>query len=426
MENVIDNIENKKVFTKQNDYPISTIRDMFEEGDIIPQPDYQRDYVMNDKQASKLIESILMDIPIPTVYLCEENDSTLSIIDGQQRLTSIVRFLKNEYELHGLEELIEINNKKFSDLDKVLQRKIKNTSIHSVILTKESQKLKYEIFARLNQGSTSLKPQELRNCVYRGTFNDMIEDVARTNKNLPVLFASENKRKQYQENILRFFALRNTDEYSSSISKTLNNYMGKHQNDDKQSVEEQKKKFNSTIDIIKQVLGETAFGAYDRTKNEIMRKFSGSVYDSIIIAFSKFNNHDIMVHADEIRKAINDMKMNDAEYQDYTYAATGSKNRVIGRIMKVYFLLANIIGKNGDLGVERTFSKDVKEELFYKGYICTYCGNEILSIEDAEVDHIKAFSKGGETIVENAQLLHRHCNRVKQDNEIVFEEEEEN
>lgn len=160
-------IEEKKVYTDKKDYPISTIREMFDDGDIIPQPDYQRDYVMDDKKASKLIESILMDIPIPTVYFCEEIDSRLSIIDGQQRLTSIVRFMKNEFALTGLEELSNFNKKKYSDLDKVNQRKLKNSTISSVTLKKESQELKYEIFARLNQGSTSLKPQELRNCVYR-------------------------------------------------------------------------------------------------------------------------------------------------------------------------------------------------------------------------------------------------------------------
>ena len=429
--NNIESNEDKKVYTEKKDFPISTIRDMFEEGDIIPQPDYQRDYVMDDKKASRLIESILMDIPIPTVYLCEESDSTLSIIDGQQRLTSIVRYLKNEYALTGLEELSDFNRKKFSDLDKVYQRKIKNTSINSVTLKKESQELKYEIFARLNQGSTSLKPQELRNCVYRGSFNDMLEDIAKNNKNLAVLFVSENKRKMYQENILRFFALKNFMEYSSSIKKTLNNCMGKYQNADSQTIEESKKKFNSTIDIIKQVLGNDAFCAYDRERKQIMNKFSGSVYDSIVIPFAMFNNHDLMVHADEIRKAINDMKTNDTEYQDFTYASTGSKNRVIGRITKVYLLLRSIIGKDADLGVTRTFSKETKEELFHPGYICSYCGNEILSIDDAEVDHMKAFSLGGETIMENAQLLHRHCNREKNDktieeeNEIEFQDDDE-
>lgn len=421
----MEELENKKVFTDTKDYPLSIIKEMFDDGDIIPQPDYQRDYIMDEKKASKLIESVLLQIPIPTVYLCEENDGTLSIIDGQQRLTSFVKFLKNEFELKNLEEYTEFNGKKFADLDKTIQRTIKNTSIHSIVIKKESQELKYEIFSRLNQGSTSLKPQELRNCIYRGNFNNMLENIARSNKTLEYLIGTENKRKNYQETILRYFALKNFQEYSSSISRTLNLFMEKHQNDCEDKIEQYKKDFNSKIDIIKQVLGEDAFFGYDRTKGKMMNKFSGSTYDSIIIGFSMFNNHDIMSHSDDIRKSIKNMKMNDPEYQDYTYAATGSKSRVIGRIMKVYELLTQIIGKKGDYGVERNFSKKTKEELWYDGCICSYCGNQILSMDDAEVDHIEAFISGGETIIENAQLLHRHCNREKHDNDVEFENENE-
>ena len=419
LEEVIVN-ETKRVFTDKKDFPLSLIKDMFDDGDIIPQPDYQRDYVMDVKTASKLIESVLMNIPIPTVYLCEEMDGTFSIIDGQQRMTSFVKYLKNEYALKGLEELTELNGKTFAELDKSLQRTLKACTLNSIILTKESQELKYEIFARLNQGAIRLKPQELRNCIYRGSLNDMIESIAKDNKYLKELFLEENKRKNYQEYILRFFALRNFNDYSSSMTKTMNNFMGKHQNANEEELKELKDLFNGTIDIIKQVFGATAFCAYDRQKNQFMNKFSGSVYDSIIIACSMFNNHDLMVHADEIRSQVNEIKKNNPTYQDYTYAATGSKNRVIGRIMMIYNLISEIIGKPSDGGVSRMFSAEVKEELWKEGYVCSYCGQTILSKDDAEIDHIIAYSAGGETDISNAQLLHRHCNRKKNANN--FEE----
>ena len=412
--------ETKRVFTDKKDFPLSLIKDMFDEGDIIPQPDYQRDYVMDVKTASKLIESVLMNIPIPTVYLCEEVDGTFSIIDGQQRMTSFVKYLKNEYALKGLEELSELNGKTFAELDKSLQRTLKACTLNSIILTKESQDLKYEIFARLNQGAIRLKPQELRNCIYRGSLNNLIESIAEENKYLKELFLEENRRKNYQEYILRFFALRNFNNYSSSMTKTMNNFMSKHQNADENELKELKNLFNGTIDIIKQVFGSTAFCAYDRQKNQFMNKFSGSVYDSIIIACSMFNSHDLMVNADKIRGQVNEIKKNNAEYQDFTYAATGSKNRVIGRIMMIYNLIAEIVGKPSDGDVSRLFSDDVKEELWHDDYVCSYCGQKILSKDDAEVDHILAFKNGGETEISNAQLLHRHCNRKKNANN--FEE----
>ena len=140
-------------------------------------------------------------------------------------------------------------------------------------------------------------------------------------------------------------------------------------------------------------------------------------YDSIIIACSYFDNHDLMAHSDEIRKQILEVRMNNLEYQDYTYAATGSKNRVIGRITMIYNIIRNIIGKAADGETKRIFSADEKETLWHEGYICSYCGQTILSIDDAEVDHIDVYCKGGDTVLSNAQLLHKHCNREKYSNQ---------
>lgn len=428
----VENIENsKRVFVEKKDFPLSTIRDMFDEGEIIPQPEYQRDFVYDEIKSSKLVESALMGIPIPTIYLCEESDGTFSIIDGQQRMTSFVKFLKNEFKLKKLEELKELNGLYFKDLDKNTQRTIKNTSLNTIILTEKSQELKYEIFARLNQGSVALTKQELRNCIYRGTFNNLLENIAETNKYLTDLFVNENKRKNYQSYILRFFALRNLNEYSSSIDKTMNIYMSKHQYDDDETIQKHKKLFNGTIDIIKQILGEKAFCAYDRQNGTFMNKFSGSIYDSIAIAFSMFNSHDLIKHADKIRNRIIDIKINNQTYQDFTYAATGSKERVIGRIMLIYNEIREIVGKYGDTPEARFFSRLDKEKLWKEGYICSYCNQTILSIEDAEVDHIFAYANGGETTLDNAQLLHRHCNREKNDKSVEsclvdFEENSEN
>jgi 5-methylcytosine-specific restriction endonuclease McrA len=366
-----------------------------------------------------------MGIPIPTVYMCQEQDETYSVIDGQQRITSFVKYLENEYALVGLSELPELNGRYFKELDKSVQKKLKSSSLRAIIILKESQELKYEIFARLNQGSVSLRPQELRNCIYRGSFNEMLEEMAK-NKYLPLLFHDENNRKSYQERILRFFALRNYTEYKTSINKTMNAYMAQYQNADETKIAELKNLFTGTIDIIKQVLGADAFLAVDREKNIVIEKFSGSVYDSIIIPFSFFSAHDLMSHADEIRKAVDELKKDNLQYREDTYAATGSRKRVIGRIMAVYNLLQKITGAYGTIDESRNFSSELKSKIFHPGYICSYCNNEILSIDDAEVDHIVPFSQGGKTDISNAQLLHRHCNREKSDSlEQDFEDDSE-
>ncbi len=408
--------ETRRVYTVGKDMTFSDIKNKVDSWDIELQPDYQRDYVMDNKQASRLIESVLMWIPIPVVYFSEEDDERYSIIDWQQRVTSIVHYLKNEFALKGLEELWELNWKKFAELPKNNQRTLNNASLSVIILSKESQELKYEIFARLNQWSIKLKPQELRNCIYRWSFNNLIEELAEKNPYLPTLFREVNKRKNYQEYILRFFALKDFYGYSSSMGKTMNLFMSKHQNDDPKEIEKSRKLFNRTIDTIKQVLWEDAFCAYDRQNKVMMNKFSWSVYDSIIISMSHFDSNDLMRHADEIRKKIKDIKMNNEEYLNYTYAASGSKNRVIWRIMLITNAIREIIWKNSDWWVNRTFTDADKKQLWHDWYICSYCGQEILDINDAQVDHAVPFSLWGETTLENAQLLHRHCNLEKSNN----------
>src|SRR5574344_96444 len=421
------NIEDKQVFKEKKDFPLSTLREMVDDGDIIPNPEYQRDYVYTEKQASKLVESVLMGIPIPTIYLCVEEDNTYSVIDGQQRITSLVRYLKNEFALNGLQELNELNGKCYKDLSKDIQKKLKSSSLSTISLLKQSTALKYEIFARLNQGAVKLNPQELRNCIYRGTFNKMLDDIAETNTHLYDLFHDDNNRKSYQERILRFFALRNYQDYQSSMLKTMNSYMELHRNDEEDEIKAAKDRFNNTIDIITQVLGNKAFMAFDRNKNTILEKFSGSVYDSIIIPFSFFDKHSLIVNADKIREAVMNVKMTDESYREDTYAATGSKVRVIRRIQTIYNLILSITGNNSTDSDRRLFSEDERKMLYESSdKKCAICGNLILNIDDCEIDHIIPFAKGGKTELSNAQIVHRICNREKSDSTNDTWEDEEN
>ena len=401
------------VHTDKKDFTLSNLREMIADGDIVPDPDYQRSYVFDDTKASRLIESVLIGIPIPTVYLSQEEDDTYTVIDGQQRITSIRRYLDNEFALRGLEELQELNFKRYKELPREIQRQLKSATLNCIVILKDSNELKYEIFARLNIGSVKLKPQELRNCIYRGPLNTMIEEVAEGKRLLPSLFLVENVRKEYQERILRFFALRDYLGYKSSLAKTMNAFMEKNRNLPAEEIERLKKEFNGTIDIVKQVLGVEAFCAYDREQGKMLtKKFSGSIYDSIVVAFSRFSKHDLMAHSNQIREAIFKLKKEDDEYQANTYAATGSRKRVIGRIEQVVRVINGII-KPFTETASRCFSHEIKQKLYKEGMTCSYCGNIILSIDDAEVDHIIPFSEGGATDISNAQLLHRHCNRVK-------------
>ena len=209
--------------------------------------------------------------------------------------------------------------------------------------------------------------------------------------------------------------------------KTMNSYMEQHRNDGVDDIKTAKEKFNNTIDIIKQVLGNSAFMAFDRNKNTILEKFSGSVYDSIIIPFSFFDKHSLIVNADKIREAIMKVKMEDEAYREDTYAATGSRVRVVRRIQTIYNLILGITGGNSADTDRRLFTEEERKQLYEASdKKCAICGNLILSLEDCEIDHIIPFAKGGKTELSNAQVVHRLCNREKSDATDDTWEDEEN
>lgn len=217
-------LENIVVHTRAMDISLEQLKIFVDANDIITDPDYQRKYVYDDKRASCLIESILIGIPIPVIYLAEEEDGVYSVIDGQQRITSFVRFLKNEFPLTGLKRLKSLNGLYFRQLEKSLQRRLSLKPLSTVCIERDSQNLKYEIFSRLNLGAVKLRDQEVRNCIYRGKFNDMLKEIANTNTYLPILFHDENTRYSYEERILRFFALRPM-ELKGTFKLMMNSFM---------------------------------------------------------------------------------------------------------------------------------------------------------------------------------------------------------
>lgn len=408
----MQNIEMAQVHTREIHYSLQQLKNEVDANDIIADPDYQRHYVYDDKRASLLIESILIGIPIPVVYLAEEDDGALSVIDGQQRIMSFVRYLKNEFALTGLIKLKNLNGVYYKNLDKVIQRNLRNKSISAVCIENGSQGLKYDIFSRLNLGAVKLRDQEVRNCLYRGTFNDMLKDIAEHNETLKILFHDENNRFNYEERILRFFALRNYMNLKGTYKLMMNSYMQKHANASEKELQKFKKQYNSLIDTIKTVIGDNVFFSLAPTSRS-RNKFNGAIYDSIIIPFSYFPKSSIIRHADEIREQINDLKSSNEDYQKWVYVGTNAGIKIRSRINAVMNILRTILEPTASSQQVRLFDPSIKEQLFHPGYICSYCGNQILSIDDCEIDHIIPFSQGGPTSLENAQLLHKHCNKSK-------------
>ena len=161
----------RRVIPDKTDPPIRDICERIDTNTMIADADFQRKYVWDDKPIvkSRLIESVLLNIPIPVIYTAETLDGKEEVIDGQQRIITFHGFKNNEFPLKGLQILSELNGKYFKELDKELQEKFLKRGITVIKLLLDSQKdIKFEVFVRLNRGSVQLNEQELRNCIYRG------------------------------------------------------------------------------------------------------------------------------------------------------------------------------------------------------------------------------------------------------------------
>ena len=206
-------LRDRKVVTQPYDIAVESLVDQVRNGTIFvrplsDRPKYQRQYVWTNALASRLVESILLGVPIPPCYLSQNDDFELDVIDGQQRIYSLYRFVDNQFELSPLEVLGELGGKRFHEIDPRLQRKLKTHSLRCVLITNESHpEIKFDVFQRLNSNTVPLNSQELRNCIYRGPLNDLLGELSYDPSWLKILGRKNpDKRLRDEELILRFFA----------------------------------------------------------------------------------------------------------------------------------------------------------------------------------------------------------------------------
>jgi hypothetical protein len=418
----------RKIIWQAKDFSIREFLTMKNDGELALQPQYQRNFVATDLIASKLIESILLDVPIPVVYLAEEQDGSFSVIDGQQRLTSFLSYLEGKFpdsrpfKLSGLKVLPELNRKLFTDLDSELQKKIRSTTIHSIIIKKESNPdIKFEIFERLNTGSTKLNEDEIRNTVYRGSYIELLTELSE-NVVFHGLVKKDNfkKRMIYRGMILRFFALSEKSylNYKASMKQFSNKELRDNKDLAPSKAKEYKLRFEHCLDLVKVVFGDMAFRRYmPGNENESGKwadtQINMALYDIQMVGFVNYSKNEVLAKADLIREGLLDLMINNQKFNEQLIWQTSNTDILKKRFRTYMDMLESIIGD--PKYSQRNFSLSIKEELFKDNPYCAISGQKILSIEDSEVDHIIPYSKGGKTEKSNAQLVLRYFNRAKKD-----------
>jgi hypothetical protein len=422
---------NRNIIWQPKDITIREFLVMKQDWDLILHPDYQRNFVMNQKQSSRLIESILMDVPLPVIYLNEEKNGTTSVIDWQQRLTSFLTFVEGkvfwtdkDFRLTWLNILKELNWKTFQQLWKEEQNKVKTTTLHSIVIKKESNEdIKFEIFERLNTWSIKLNEDEVRNTVYRWKYMNLLAELE-NNELFHKLVRKDNYRNRmiYRWMILRFFALYEKWylKYKPSIKQFSNKHLREFINLSDEKIKEYKEVFKNSTELVNSVFWENAFRRYISWNDEKVNWYWAStrinmaIFDIQMWCFADYHKNKIIPNIDKIREEFMKLMCYNQKFIDSILIQTSNREQLKTRFKIWSEKLEEIIWNSNEKS--RVFPFEVKKTLFGKDRTCKICWQQISSIDDAEVDHILPFSKWWQTTIENAQLTHRYCNRVKNAN----------
>jgi len=260
---------NYEIISYGADFTLSVYYEKMLKGEIIT-PGFQRRYVWDIYKASSLVESFLLGLPVPGIFLAKDKKTgNLLVIDGQQRLVTCKSFreeifpTKHEpFTLKGVKTTWE--GKKYSDLEPADRKRFDDSVLRATIIQQihpNDQTSIYHIFKRLNTGGVALSNQEIRNCIYQGKLNNLLIKL-NLNPTWRFLLASKNVnvRRKDEELILRFFALYyNLDSYRRPMNEFLSRFMDEHQDPSDLDIEEMERIFDATISIIQINVGPRAF-----------------------------------------------------------------------------------------------------------------------------------------------------------------------
>lgn len=299
-----------------NNFLLPQVLDVLDESRTVNlRPEYQRRSRWTNKQKSLLVESFLLNIPIPPIFLFEGDFARYEVMDGQQRLLAIREFLTNQFKLSSLTVLAPLNGRNFAQLPPRTKRTLERASLSAIVLLKESRaalrdsttsrilELKKFVFERLNTGGKQLNAQEIRNAIYSGKFNDLIIQLARaplfteiwgippySNDGSESDYESPERKKNnlYKtmgdcQIVLRFFALREQDRIKGSMRSILDNRMEDWMEMDESTAQSSRADFLSRLEVAYNLFDKMPF----RLINDEASKPSESMYDAVMIAIDR-------------------------------------------------------------------------------------------------------------------------------------------
>ncbi len=411
----------RRVYSDKPDRSIFELYRQYKKGNLELQPEFQRLQVWDNKKYSRLIESVLLEVPIPVIYLSEDWDNKYLVIDGQQRLKAFINFIENNLRLSGLTILSELNGKKYQQIPESLQNKFESSTIRIIEIRKESHPdVKFEIFERLNTGSVQLNAQELRNCIYRGRYNELLKELTQ-DKDFQFLLGLHvpHPRMKDIELILRFFAFYHKGylQYSPSMKRFLNKEMEQHRNLNETEAREIRKVFYKSIRMSKIVFGDKAFKRFiigsGRNPNGHWEanKINKALFDIVMFGFTVFEENQIISRSDQIREELLWLMTHDDDFIDSIEHTTEKREKILTRFNRWLSALNKIVATTET--ELRSFSLQYKKQMWEFNPICDICKQEIHEFDDAEINDFEPYWRGNKSIPSNALLAHRYCNRFR-------------
>lgn len=319
----------RRLVTQPYDLGVKGIVDDIDEGRISLNIEYQRQYIWDRGKASRLIESLLLNIPIPVCYFAEDESGVYEVIDGLQRLTAIADFLRGEYALTGLPVLNELDGKRHEELAPRDRRRLENRTIRCIVITEDSHPdIKFDVFERLNTGAAMLTAQELRNSVYRGPFNDSLKKIAGEDYFTSLVGTSSNKRMDLEELLLRFFALlADLEGYRPPLRQFLNSHMRLH----RQIPAEQTlvELFRASCETVFETLGSAPFRVLG-SKNVLNK----AMFDAVMVPVARADQAALREHGAEFKALIESLPLEE-KFTTAIGRATADKQRMLYRVGRV-------------------------------------------------------------------------------------------
>ena len=316
------------------DYPINYLVSQYENQEFYIPLDYQRNFVWGNKDRCFFIESILMGLPIPFMFFADTNDGRIEIVDGAQRTQTLVQFCQNDLELQELQILKKSNGFLFKDLDPAIQRKFLNTSVRVVFLEEgTTEKVRQEIFKRINTSGSRIKPAEARRGSFEGKFKTFLEECVKDplfNELAPRTKITEDRYEGF-ELVSRFFAYydnydNNFKNYTGNVTKYIDEYVEKQNKKvekNEKIISECRDNFQKMLLYSEKALGERGFRKSLTSKSTPRARFEAL---SIGIAIALKENPNLPIR--DVKSWIDSEEFAKCTRSD----AANNKNKLVGRI----------------------------------------------------------------------------------------------